>query len=119
MIGDGNFGNVAAATDVTINAYMQEQKDTFKLPQDIASAFDHASQKCGFDQVVKQVTYPVRDKIKIPGNPEQNNYKRQSNCFKGHVDTPANIQESVDAVCYGGCAIGPTAFQYLMKKKRW
>lgn len=120
VIGDGNFGNVAALTDVTINAYMQEQNVTLELPHELVGAFDLASQKCGFDRVVKKITYPARDKIKISGNPERNNYKRRGNiCFKGNLNTSALIQESVNAVCYGGCATWSTAYSYLMKKKPW
>lgn len=121
MIGDGNFGNVAASTAVTITAYMQEQKDTIKLPQEIASAFDHASRECGFDQVIKQITYPVHGTIKTPGNPEHDNYKRRVklDCFKGDLDTPAMIQKSVNAICYGECATAATAYNYLLKKRPW
>ena len=121
VIGDGTFGNVAAQTAVTVTAYMQEQNDTLKLPQEIASTFDHASRECGFDQVIKQITYPVRDTIKIPGNPERRNYKRwiTTDCFKGSLDTPAMIQKSVNAICYGECATEATAYHYLLQKKPW
>ena len=119
MIGDGNFGNVAALTDVTIDAYMQEQNGILELPPEIVGAFNLASKKCGFDRVVNQITYPARGKIRISGNPERNNYKRQDACFEGNLNTPALIQESVNAVCYGGCATWSTAYNYLMKKKPW
>lgn len=110
---------MAALTDVTVNTYMQEQKDILGLPQEVVGAFDLAGQRCGFDRVVKQLTYPPRDKIKIPGNPELNNYKREDDCFKGNPNTSALIQESVNAVCYGGCATWSTAYNYLMKKRSW
>lgn len=110
---------MAALTDVTITAYMQEQNDTLKLPQEVGGAFDLASQTCGFDRVVKQLTYPIRGKINISGNPERNNYKRQKACFNGNPNTSALIQESVNAVCYGGCATWATAYDYLIENKPW
>lgn len=119
MIGDGNFGNVAALTDVPVYAYMREHNDILGLPQEILGAFDQAGQRCGFDQVVQQMTYPPRGKIQIPGNPELNNYKREDVCFKGNPNTSALIQESVNAVCYGGCATWLTAYNYLTNQKSW
>ncbi len=119
VIGDGNFGNVAALTDVLVNAYMQEQNHILRLPQEILGAFDRADERCGFNDVLKQVTYPPRGKIQIPGNPERNNYKRGDDCFKANPNTSALIQESVDAACYGGCATWSTAYNYLMNKKPW
>lgn len=120
VIGDGNFGNVAALTDATVNTYMQQHKDTLELSQEVIGAFKLANQHCGFDRVVEQLTYPPRGKIEISGNPELNNYKRQKNfCFSGNPNTSTMIQESVDAVCYGGCATWMTAYSYLMKKNSW
>lgn len=118
-IGDGSFGNLAAQTDVAINAYLHEQKKLLQVPQEILNAFDHADRQCGFDKVVRQIRYPPRGKIHIPGAPEGNNFKRQDTCFPRDPDTPSLINESVNALCYGGCATWATASNYLRYKKPW
>lgn len=119
VIGDGNFGNVAALTDVAVFAFLKEQQDLLKLPQEILGAFELADQQCGFDQVIDQITYPPRGKIRIPGNPEQNNYKRDGSCVTSNPNTSSLIQESVNALCLGGCATWQTAYNYLTNQKPW
>lgn len=118
-IGDGSFGNIAAQTDVAIGAYLHEQKKLLQIPQAILNAFDDADRQCGFDKVLRQMTYPPRGKIHIPGSPEQNNFKREDACFSPNPDTPTLINASVNAVCYGGCATWSTASSYMSHKKPW
>lgn len=118
-IGDGSFGNFAAQTDVAINAYLHEQKELLQVPREILHAFNHADRQCGFDKVLRQIQYPPRGNIQISGSPEGNNFKRQDDCFPRNPDTPALINESVNALCYGGCATWSTAANYLQYKKPW
>lgn len=118
-IGDGSFGNYAAQTDVAINAYLHEQKKLLQVPQEILNAFAQADRQCGFDKVLRQITYPPRGRINIPGNPEQNNFKRQEDCFPRNPNTAALINESVNTLCYGGCATWSTASNYLNYTKPW
>lgn len=119
MIGNGAFGNLAALTDVPAKTYMHKHNNTLRIPNEILKAFDYADQHCGFNEVLKQITYPPRDKIYIPGNPERNNHKRQDACFTQPPKTPALIKESVNALCYGGCATWSTAKNYLTHKRDW
>lgn len=118
-IGDGTFGNIAAQSDVAINTYLHEHKKLLQIPHKILTAFDHADRQCGFDKVLRQMTYPPRGKIHIPGNPELNNFKRQDDCFPRDPNTPALVNESVNTLCYGGCATWSTAANYLGYKKPW
>lgn len=98
---------------------MHEQNDILKIPQDLLEAFDKADQECGFTKVLQQLKYPPQGKIIIPGNPEGNNYKRQDDCFTRKPDTPALILESVNKLCYGGCATWSTASNYLNHTIPW
>lgn len=98
---------------------MHEQNHLLKIPRSILTAFDHADRQCGFDRVLKQIEYPPGGKIRIPGDPEGNNHKRQDDCFPRDPDTPARINESVNALCYGGCATWSTAFDFLQHKQPW
>lgn len=98
---------------------MHEQNSILKIPQAILVAFDKADQQCGFTEVLKQLTYPPHGKIIIPGNPEGANFKRQNQCFPSAPDTPDLVLESVNAVCYGGCATWTTADDYLNHANPW
>ncbi|KAK4694013.1 hypothetical protein P7C71_g3488, partial [Lecanoromycetidae sp. Uapishka_2] len=115
-IGDGTFGNAAAATDVVMTTYLHEQNSILNIPADLLAAYDQGDEKCGFTKVLQQgLAYPPAGKIQIPGNPEGENYRLKKRQL-GHCvllpDTPALVNESI-SLCNGGCATWTTALDYL------
>lgn len=89
------------------------------MPDGILNAFDVADRHCSFAKVLDQLKYPPQGKISIPGNPEGDNYKRQEGCTPNSLNTPAQILQSVNDLCYGGCATWSTANKYFGNKNPW
>ncbi|GAB1204483.1 hypothetical protein APSETT445_003138 [Aspergillus pseudonomiae] len=123
-IGDGTIGNAAAMSTVTIGSFMRSQKETLQIPEEILSVFTEAERTCGFDYILEAANqYPPKDKIRIPGNPENRNYKRhQLLDTRNLVDETCNIEPTtpdmvkasiLNSTCYGPCATFATAFDYL------
>ncbi|KAL8978597.1 MAG: hypothetical protein Q9205_005853 [Flavoplaca limonia] len=126
VLGDPTLGNTAAITSVVTTTYLHQIAPLYKIPHPILSAFSAADQKCGFSDVMSQLTYPPTGKIQIPGNPEGLNYllkrtqtpierhrRRQVPCFDDIPNTPELINASIHAPCSVGCATYTTAFTYL------
>jgi carboxypeptidase D len=77
--------------------------------------------------VLSQLTYPPQGKIRIPGNPEDDNYKRDVappgydaiKCdFTNGTQTPAQVAYIIDGTslsdgCYGNCASFEAAYNYF------
>lgn len=124
-IGDGTIGNYAAMFDVPVSTYMHQQSKRLGLPQDILNVFSEADQRCGFTQVLDQLTYPPKGLIQVPGNPEGENFRRRkrqasgaSNC-NFNLTSAVGVQQSIFAACNGGCATYSTAVNYLTQKNPW
>lgn len=127
-IGDGTIGNLAAQSDLSVGTFLHQQANFLTIPQNILDAFSHADQECGFDEIIQQLGYPPTGIAHISGNPEGENFrlrknpkvnKRQDACFHQNPNTPALINQSVNADCYGGCATWSTAGNYLRNKQPW
>ncbi|KAA6410377.1 MAG: serine carboxypeptidase [Lasallia pustulata] len=121
-IGDGSIGNYAAMTDVTAVEYLEEHNMILGLPNDILTTLKDASQACGFTDVLGQLSYPPKGKIVIPGNPEDDNFKRSvegrqaSNTTDScniNPTTAALVNSTIYGTCYGGCATWSAAADYL------
>ncbi|KAK6819855.1 Serine carboxypeptidase [Aspergillus parasiticus SU-1] len=123
-IGDGTIGNAAAMSTITIGSFMRSQKDILQIPNEILSVFTEAEKRCGFDHILKAADqYPPKGKIRIPGNPENRNYKRHQHLdVRNLVDETCNIEPTtpdmvrtsiLNSTCYGPCATFATAFDYL------
>lgn len=94
-------------------------------PQNILAVLEQADVDCGFTTVLSQLTYPPSGEIVIPGNPENNNYRRSTTptgydptvCdFTNGTHTPDQVAFLIngtdEATCYGSCATFDTAFTY-------
>ncbi|OGM47017.1 serine carboxypeptidase [Aspergillus bombycis] len=123
-IGDGTIGNAAAMSTVTIGSFMRSQKEILQIPDEILSVFTEAEKTCGFDHILEAANqYPPKGKIRIPGNPENRNYKRhQLLDARNLVDETCNLEPTtpdmvkasiLNSTCYGPCATFATAFDYL------
>ena len=115
-------------TDVTIIKYIEEHNLILGIPYDILTTFEDANQDCGFTNVVEEVAYPPTAKIVVPGNPEDDNFKRgvegrQASNTTGSCDinptTAAMVNSSIYGTCYGGCATWSTAADYLIATRPW
>ncbi|KAI9874851.1 MAG: hypothetical protein M1830_009184 [Pleopsidium flavum] len=118
-IGDGTLGNYAAMFDVPSSTYIRQHQNLLGVPKDIVDVFNEADQRCGFRQVLDQLTYPPKGPISIPGDPEGENFrldKRQvstaSDCDV-NLTSPSTVNQSIYAACFGGCATYSTAAAYL------
>ena len=103
---------------------MDQQNQILGIPQDVLDVFDQADQRCGFADVLQQVTYPPYGKIEISGDPEGENFRlkrRQRNFSEdGCVpdpNTPALLNSSISN-CNGGCATATTSEAYLTSRDR-
>lgn len=115
-------------TDVTIVKYIEEQNGILRLPNDILTTLEDANQICGFTSVLEGLTYPPKGKMVVPGDPEQDNFKRsverrQASNTTGSCDinptTAAAVNTSIYGACYGGCATWSTAADYLTGYRPW
>lgn len=92
------------------------------------SVLEQADIDCGFSAVLSQLTYPPAGKIVIPGDPEDQNYRRRqapppgydsSICdFTNGTHTPAEVafiinDTSLADGCYGNCATFEAAYNYF------
>ncbi|KAL6714868.1 hypothetical protein ACLMJK_007128 [Lecanora helva] len=124
-IGDGTFGNGAALTDVGTTTYLVEQANILHISSEIVDVFKKADRDCGFAKALRQASYPPKGKIKIPNDPEGNNFrarsKRQSTGNNGclpNPDTAALVSKSIKTCnkspgqC-SACATYDTALNYL------
>jgi carboxypeptidase D len=82
---------------------------------------------CGFSSALSQLTYPPKGKITIPGNPENDNYRREtappgydpSICnFSNGTQTPAQVAFIINGTsqgsCFGNCATFESAYNYFL-----
>jgi carboxypeptidase D len=93
----------------------------------VLCVLEQADIDCGFSSVISQITYPPTGKIVIPGDPENDNYKRQalppgynsSICdFNNGTTTPAEVAFIINSTsladgCYGNCATFEAAYTYF------
>lgn len=130
-IGDGSFGNGAALTDVVAATYISKQNDKLNVPNNVLNVFKEADQRCGFTTALQQATYPPNGTIKIPSNPEGENFKlkgkRQTASQTGCISnpkTPALVNQSINACnlepgSVSACATFTTELDYLNISRPW
>lgn len=125
-MGDPTIGDPAAMSSVTVGKYLESQKSTLQIPDDIISAFAEGSEECGFDNIVQKLnTFPPKSgQIPIPGNPD-NLYtlKGSDELINGadchpHVTDADSVLSSIlnETNCLGSCATFNTAVDYLYTK---
>lgn len=112
-------------SDVPTSTYIRQHQNLLEVPKDILDVFDEADQRCGFKQVLDQLTYPPKGPISIPGDPEGENFRlhnrqasRGSDC-NVNLTSPAGVNQSIYGACNGGCATYTTALEYLTLKRPW
>ena len=127
-LGDPFLGNPAAMIDVPMAQYLNEENQILGLPDDVMSVFNTTSTTCGFDSVLRNLTYPPHGTIAIPGDPEGDNYEMQERqASPSGVDcaalssptTAAEVSDSITGPCFDSCATGTTASNYLFATKPW
>jgi carboxypeptidase D len=122
-LGDGSWGNGAAMSSVATGQYIRSQSSLLEIPEDVLSIFAEADETCGFNDVLaKSAIYPPQGEIKIPGNPEYFDLKRQrrdltdalnATCDIGPT-SPEQVRTSIlNSTCYGPCATFSTAMDYM------
>ena len=95
----------------------------------VFSVLEQADINCGFSSVISQITYPPTNKIVIPSDPENDNYKRRrqtpppgynpSTCdFGNGTTTPAEVAFIINGTsladgCYSNCATFEAAYTYF------
>lgn len=121
------MGNNAASLDVVVTPWMHKHNAILNISQDVFNIFAIAQSKCGFSDVLKQLTYPPHGEIIIPGNPEGGNFKvRKRQVFDSpecnalmNPTTIAQLNESIYGPCFGPCASWWTANSYLVTRDPW
>lgn len=111
-------------SDVVTSTYIRQHKYTLGVPQDILTIFNEADQECGFKGVLKQLTYPPKGPIFIPGNPEGENFKlvkRQAAASRCdlNVTSPVGLNQSIYGPCYYSCATFSSAVDYFNATRPW
>ena len=121
---DPTIGNYATMIGVPIAEYMYQHNTTLHVPADIQSVFDVTAFRCGFGQVLAELTYPSKT-ISIPGDPEGLNYqlaKRQASPICIELLTPttaAQVNASIFNGYFGPCATWTTAQNYMDATRAW
>ncbi|KAJ5763812.1 Peptidase S10 serine carboxypeptidase [Penicillium manginii] len=127
-LGDGSWGNAAAMADVAMGTYLHIQAHHLRIPKSILSAFITADNFCGFTETLKKAQeYPPGSKFRIPGNPENMNYRRDlrrhprrdlttagdGSCNINPINASGILDSVLNSTCYGPCATFSTAMDYL------
>ncbi|KAL3468324.1 Alpha/Beta hydrolase protein [Aspergillus heterothallicus] len=127
-LGDASIGNPAAMSTVTIGKFLESHQSLLQIPDEVLNVYREAGETCGFEDVLEKASqFPPESPIRIPGNPENLNYKHRrqkrqrrdlndlANGFCNvNATTPEEVRSSImHSSCDGRCATFATAMDYL------